>query len=80
MTYSENAPRPLTASEQNEYSESKKTYTWGSGVGRVLTTSDGRADGISDLEINFKVWSEFHDLSCQVASDVSAIRGEEPVG
>ena len=80
LTYSENAPRPLTESEQNKYSQSKKAYTWGSGIARVLTTSDGCADWISNLEIHFEVRPEFHDLSGQVASDVSAIRGEEPVG
>ena len=29
---------------------------------RTLTAVDGRADFISNLEVNLKVWSEFYDL------------------
>ena len=48
-------------------------------ISRVLTSSDGRTDSISNLEIDFEIRSELYDLSCQVTPDVGTIRGEESV-
>ena len=47
---------------------------------RALTTRDGRADFVSNFDIAFEVWSEFHDLPCKVASDVRTLGWEVLVG
>jgi hypothetical protein len=47
---------------------------------RVLTTGNGSADFISNLDIDFEIWSELYDLSSIVTPDVSTLRGEVLVG
>lgn len=56
------------------------TLPAGARITRTLTTNDGRTDFISDLDIDLEIWSEFYDFSYEVATDVSTLRGEEPVG
>ena len=48
-------------------------------MARSLTAGDGRSDSVSNLNVDFEIWSKLHDLSREVAPDVSTFRGEEPV-
>lgn len=76
VAYSVKAPRPLTVSKQKRFLQvnerSPVPFRWNARISRRLTAVDGRADLISDLEIDFEVWSELLDLSCEVAPDVRA--------
>jgi len=50
------------------------------GIARGLTPGDGRADPVANLDIEFEVWSELYDLSCEVTPGVSAFNWEVLVG
>ena len=47
---------------------------------RVLTTGNGSADFISNLDIDFEIWSELYDLPTIVAPDIGTLRREVLVG
>lgn len=49
-------------------------------ITRALTTSDRCTDSISDLDIDFEVWSELYDFSYEIAPDVGTFCGEVLIG
>ena len=56
------------------------TLPAGAGITRGHTPSDSRAHSVSDLDIDFEVWSELYDFSCEIAPGVGAFDGEVLVG
>ena len=81
LAYSAKPPRPLALSRENGLGRSAgPTIPVDVRIARMLTPSDGRADFVSDLDIDFEVWSELYDLSSEVAPGVSAFDGEVLVG
>ena len=81
LAYSAKPPRPLALSRENGWGgQQSPTIPVDARISRMLTPSDSRADFLSNLDIDFEVWSELYDLSCEVAPGVSAFDGEVLVG